>query len=468
MSEEKTFLSADELDAIGEVMNMSMGSAATAVSTMLEKQVIITTPGISQEQFQNIDYSNLDPAVVVRIKYVEGIDGENAIVFRKRDMQIILNLLMGNDGPVDDENFEFDDLSMSAACEVMNQMMGSSATALSKILDMPVNISTPTAYLANGDDIKQSAFSEIDPESQVVSISFKMMIKDLLDTTFCSIMTTQLAKRIVERVVPEAPPAPTPQPERAPSPTPPQTIAPEPQPAAAPVSPAPQPDAAPVSPAPAPTAAVEQPPMAAAQPQPVVPAQPTGAPTQPAMAATPQAPQAPAYTAPPEAPAQPPAYAPAYGAQGAGYPGYPQTPPGYTMPPMGYGAQSMPMAYPQPAPMQGYTQPMMNLQNAEFPEFSKAKSAQPMNDTNMGLLMNVKLEVSVVIGTVKKSIRDIIDFGQGTVVELDKQTGAPADIIVNGQMIARGDVMVVGDNFGVRITELTGTKELMDSLESSI
>ena len=142
-------LAADELDTIGEIMNISMGAAATAVSTMLERQVVITTPNITQDRFGNIDMSELEPAIVVKINYVEGISGMNLIMLRRNDMRIILDLLMGNDG--DDDNFEFDEMSMSAACEVMNQMMGASATALSELLNKPINISSlPGGNLTGG------------------------------------------------------------------------------------------------------------------------------------------------------------------------------------------------------------------------------------------------------------------------------------------------------------------------------
>ncbi len=136
---QQAMLSSMELDTIGEILNISMGSAATAVSSMLDKQVVISTPNVLQKKFDSMEYTALEPAMLVSIRYVEGISGTNIMVFRQRDMQIILNLLMGNDDPPSDD-FEFDELSMSAACEVMNQMMGASATALSDFLAMTVNI----------------------------------------------------------------------------------------------------------------------------------------------------------------------------------------------------------------------------------------------------------------------------------------------------------------------------------------
>lgn len=104
----------------------------------------------------------------------------------------------------------------------------------------------------------------------------------------------------------------------------------------------------------------------------------------------------------------------------------------------------------------------------KFPSFAGPQPpAAPPPSGNLDLMMNVPLNVAVEIGKTKKKIREIMDFSQGTVIELEKQAGAPVDIIVNGQLIARGDVVVVADNFGVRITEIVGTKDLMDTLEHS-
>ena len=140
-----------EIDTIGEILNISMGSAATAISTMLDRQVVISTPTVVMRKFNALDYAALEPAMLVKISYVEGISGSNVMIFRQKDMQIILNLLMGNDDPPSDD-FTFDELSMSAACEVMNQMMGASATALSEFLGRPINISTPEAMVVGPDN----------------------------------------------------------------------------------------------------------------------------------------------------------------------------------------------------------------------------------------------------------------------------------------------------------------------------
>ena len=110
----------------------------------------------------------------------------------------------------------------------------------------------------------------------------------------------------------------------------------------------------------------------------------------------------------------------------------------------------------------------LNIKVPQYPDFSDQTKKAIAGGGNINLLLGVPLEVSIVIGKTRRKIKDILEFGQGTVLELEKQTGAPAEIIVNGQLLAYGDVIVIGDNFGVRITEIVGTKELMDSLDGHV
>ncbi|MFZ2538313.1 MAG: chemotaxis protein CheC, partial [Oscillospiraceae bacterium] len=183
-----------EIDAIGEILNISMGSAATAISTMLDRQVVITTPQVNVRKFQMIDLSGWEPAMLVSIKYIEGIIGKTMMVFHKNDVQMIINMLMGIDaGPRED--FEFDELSMSAACEVMNQMMGSSATALSSFFDKRIDISTPVADIIETEEEFRKIVG-IDADDDIVSVSFRMTIQGILDTEFINIMPFELAKTL--------------------------------------------------------------------------------------------------------------------------------------------------------------------------------------------------------------------------------------------------------------------------------
>lgn len=378
-----TLFTNEEIDVIGEIMNISMGSAATAVSTMLDKQVLITTPKVRVEKIRNIDYSSLEPAMIVKITYIEGIDGANIMVFRQNDMQMIINQLMGNSMPISND-FVFDEFSISAACEVMNQMMGSSATALSQFLGKKVDISTPEASLF-GDDTTFSSLMNMNEDDEIVAITFDLDIKDIMNSEFISVMATDLAKTLVSQFMnggkdPVNDGVQTKKVEQAqPTPAPAPTPTPKPQP-----QPQPQPSAAPPV-APAPQAAVQN-----SQPQPQ-------------------------YQLPPREVTQ--------------------------------------------------TQPV-NVQEVEFPTYNSSErgSGVPLMNNNLDLIMNVPLNVSIEVGKTKKKIKDIMDFSQGTVLELEKQAGAPVDIIVNGQLIARGDVVVIDDNFAVRVTGIVNREELMETV----
>ena len=110
----------------------------------------------------------------------------------------------------------------------------------------------------------------------------------------------------------------------------------------------------------------------------------------------------------------------------------------------------------------------VDVKNTQFPQFALRDTETPSTNFNMDLLMGVSLDVAVEIGQTKRKIKDILDFGQGTVIELDKQAGSLVDIVVNGKLLARGDVVVIDDNFGVRITEIVGTRELMESLKENM
>jgi len=412
-----------EIDTIGEILNISMGSAATAISTMLDKQVIISTPTVEVRQFSAMDYAALEPAILVKINYVEGISGSNVMIFRQQDMQVILNLLMGNTDPPS-EDFVFDELSMSAACEVMNQMMGASATALSDVLGRVVNISTPEANVV-GSESSYSEAVNLKEGDEIVAVSFQLTIEDVMDTNFASILNHELVREITGQVLGNQEQAT----ENGQST------------AAAPAPSAPSPAQA------APAAPMSPPPVAAASP---APAQEESAP----MQAPGQMPPA-GYPDPAAAYGQTPypGYPPYYG-----YPGYPPAPyPPYP----GYGTA----AQAEGNSPHVIKQPTINVQNPQFPQFNVQNPSTPNVNGNIDMLMGVSLDVSVEIGKSKRKIREIIEFGQGTVIELNKQAGAPVDIVVNGRLLARGDVVVIDDNFGVRITEILGTKELMESLK---
>ena len=386
--EDKNVLSNLEIDTIGEILNISMGSAATAISTMLDKQVMISTPTVEIRQFRAMDYAALEPAMLVKINYVEGISGSNVMIFRQRDMQVILNLLMGNTEPPTDD-FVFDELSMSAACEVMNQMMGASATALSEFLGRSINISTPEACIVGEDSNVYSEAVNVKEGDEIVAVSFHLDITDVMDSSFASILTCSLAKDIVNQVMGQH--------EKEMENIQPMVLDPEPvveQPAA----PAP---AVQEAPSPMPEPHVEQA-AQPAQPQQMPPNMPQ---QNVAMQGQPMA--ASAYPDPAVYGQQPPypGYPPYYG-----YPGYPPMPyPPYQQVPYGAPAEA---AFSQTHVIR---QPEVNIKETQFPQFAPQGAVTPNNNGNMNLLMGVSLDVSVEIGKAKRKIREILEIGRAHV-----------------------------------------------------
>ena len=396
-----TTLSEMQLDAIGEIMNISMGSAATAVSELLNAKVWITTPKVTVVQASELNYDRLEPAICVKIEYIKGLSGSNLMILKQDDVQLILNQLMGKP-PVISPDFEFDELNISAVSEVMNQMMGASSTALAEFLGMGIDISTPTPYILS--EVNIADLQNYEQTDMVAAINFDLTIDGVIKSEFISVLDINLAATLADRMIGGA--------------TSPEPIVTEPAPA----------------PAPAPA------------PQPVPQAEPV------AQAAPVQ------QTAPVQQAAPMPQVAPVpqtdmYAQQG--YYGYPNPAMNPAMNPNMYGQPVQPVMQPQPA---------VNYRNAQLAQFESFEAPLGSEQKeNLQLLMDVPLQISVEIGSTRKKIKDILEFSQGTIIELERQAGAPVDVMVNGNLIARGDVVVIDDNFAVRITEIVKSK-FMDSL----
>lgn len=441
-------LSAMEIDAIGEILNISLGASATAVSIMLDARVDITTPKVSVQARDEFEFSNIKPAICVEITYVEGLEGKNIMLLKRQDVKAIIEMLMGMDIP--DEEFVMDEMNVSAICEVMNQMMGASATALSELLDMPVNISTPKPHEVDSvEEFKKEFFAD---EEEMVVIHFDLKIEDKMQSEFLNVMPIKLAKKLVSGFLAEMGAAPE---EAAPAETPAPAAEIAAQPAAAPIAesapaaaetpaapaPAPAAETAPAQtaqPAPAPAASVQPEPMpqpaATAAPTPAQPAQ--AVPAQP-MQADPAQPVMPAMTA---APVQ-----------------QTQMDPGVVnnmMQMMDMMRQSMDMQRQmmQQQIEQSHAPRRLKVHAAPQPNLNGQEEINP--DENLDLIMDVPMEVSVEIGRTQKYVKDILDLNKGSLVVLDKLAGDQVDLYVNGQCIAKGDVVVVDDNFGIRITEI--------------
>jgi flagellar motor switch protein FliN/FliY len=401
-----------EKDAIGEIMNITMGSAATAVSTMLSAKVWITTPTVDVAKRRDLGFPELEPSVVVKITYIRGITGQNVLVLKQSDVQLILAQLMGLPLEVTDD-FQFDEMNVSAVCEVMNQMMGASATALSEIIETAVDISTPQALIQEGDARVEDLYG-IGEEEDVCVVKFRLTIDNVINSEFISVLTIDLAKEMANRMMHGFDAEPEPEPE------------PEPAPASSGggggMMSQEQIEAM----------------MAGMGGSPAPSGAPAGAPP-----GSPPAAGMPADVAANPYGAYPP---PGYGAAPGAYPPYPGVP---------YGA-------PMPGMMPGYPPSEHAVQIAQFQAFENYQNPtinKTQND-NLKLLMDVPLDVTVEIGSATKKVKDILDFSQGTIIELERQAGAPVDVIVNGNLVAKGDVVVIDDNFAVRITEIIRSRFL--------
>ena len=479
---EKELFSPMDIDALGEMMNISLGSSATAVSNLLDHRVDITTPKVSVVATDNFTIGNLEPAMGIEIKYVEGLAGSNIMLLRRRDIKVIVDILMGSETP--DEEFELNDLTISAVCEVMNQMMGAAATAMSDFLGFPVDISTPKPFeLEDLDAFKAEHLPK--GEETLVVVRFSLKIEDALESEFMNVITVDLAKELLKGLglgddeeEPAAAPAPAPAPEPsgggrimsqeeierlmsgggAPEPAP----APEPEPSggsnrmmsqeeiermlagggASEPAPAPEPEPSGGSnrmmsqeeiermlagggasePAPAPT------------PAPPPPQQPAPAP-------------APAQTAPP--PPQPAPAAPAaQPVTAADMSSMMAAMVAAVTTAMANNNAAAAAVQQRPEPKVIATKPVA-MKELNVEEVLGKEQAQ-----NLDLIMEVPLQVSVEIGRTQRKVQEILGFSKGSLVVLDKLAGDQVDLFVNGKCIARGDVVVIDDNFGVRVTEI--------------
>ena len=419
---DKEMFSPMEIDAIGEMMNISLGSSATAVSNMLDHRVDITTPKVSVVDVKDFTIGKLEPAMGVEIKYVEGLEGSNIMLLRKSDIKVIVDILMGSETP--DEEFELNELTISAVCEVMNQMMGAAATALSDFLGYPVNISTPTPFeLENLDEFKKDHLPQ--GADQVVVVRFSLKIENALESEFMNVMSVSLAKELLrglglgDEVDEKAPPAPAPEPAPAPASDEDSGSGGGKQLSQAEIEAlmAANRGGGDAAPAPAPA------PAPAAQPQPQA---------QPAAAAMPQ---------------QPPMAAPTpEGMPAGGYMGYP--------PPMYYPNYPYPYGYPPQAAPTPPEPKVINTKPVSLQEMDPISALGKEQAQNLDLIMGVPLQVTVEIGRTQRKVQEILEFSKGSLLVLDKLAGDQVDLFVNGKCIAKGDVVVIDDNFGVRITEI--------------
>lgn len=352
-------LTDEERDAIGEISNICMGTAATTLYSLVNQKVTITTPKVSICTWDELVADYEKPCVFITISYKEGIEGNNVLILREDDVKVITDLMMGGDGTnlVD----ELSDLHLSAICEAMNQMMGSSATSLSSMLGQKIDISPPKAELVNLLDDVDSQKAGMFLNDTFVKVFFKMEIGDLVDSSIMQLYPIDLAKELYKKFASSKEPAPVPETPEKP----------------------------------------QEPAKAQPQPQPM--------PQQQQM-------------------------------------GQPMT--AQSMMGMGQMPGGQQMAYNYVPPAQD-----VNVQPVQFQPFNMGVNPITQQE-NIDLIMDVPLEVTVELGRTKKSIKEILEFAPGTIIELDKIAGEPIDVLVNGKLVAKGEVVVIEESFGVRVTEI--------------
>ena len=121
--------------------------------------------------------------------------------------------------------------------------------------------------------------------------------------------------------------------------------------------------------------------------------------------------------------------------------------------------------YAQPVPQQQMRmqQPQVNVQQAQFASF-ESPSLNPSETNNLNMLLDIPLQVTVELGRTKRSVKEILEMSSGSIIELDKLAGEPVDILVNNRHIAKGEVVVIDENFGVRITDIVSQVDRLNNL----
>ena len=362
----KELLSEREIDAIGEIGNISMGTAATTLFSLVNRKVEISTPRVSYAEWDDVCEAYEKPCVFIRIGYTVGLEGSNILVLKEQDVKIITDLMMGGDGT--NVDCELGELHLSAISEAMNQMMGSAATSMSSMLNKVIDISPPQAELIDlQETIDESKIDEF-LSDEFLKISFRLEVGDLIDSDIMQLYPISFAKELCENVTENMKEDADQTAGAAPQPTP-QEAASKAAPTGAPMTGQ----------------------MAAAQPM---------------MTASPM-----------------------------------QT----GMPQMGGPMMNQDMS-------QMYGQ-QVNVQPAQFQPFA-GNIPVGYGPENIDLIMDVPLEVTVELGRTSKSIKEILDFTPGTIIDLNRIAGEPIDVLVNGKYVAKGEVVIIEESYGIRITDI--------------
>lgn len=352
-------LSDIEIDALGEIGNISMGTAATTLSTLLNRKVNITTPRVKLTTVDELADDYKLPLVAIDVSYKEGLEGSNILILNTDDAKIITDLMMGKDSF--DTDRELTELDLSAVSEAMNQMMGSSSTSLSEMLMRKIDIEPPKSLeitFAEG----KNKIDLLNSSSPIIKISFKMVIGDLIDSNIMQLVPLEFGKSMVEKLMGS-----------------PDTQEETPVNSRVSVEP---------------NNVIEQ------------------------------------YIETPVNKIKEEVY------------NIPQTPANDI-------ARTENMNYND---ISNIKEDKVVVKKPEFQSFDTSFTSS--HSGSIDLVGDIPVEITVELGRTHKKISEILEFGQGTVVELDKLVGEALNIYANGRYIAKGEVVVIDDNFGVRVTEI--------------
>ncbi|NUH82525.1 flagellar motor switch phosphatase FliY [Bacillus firmus] len=392
------YLSPMEQDALGEIGNISFGSSATALSTLLNQKVDITTPAVSVVLRKKLADEFPHPYVAIQVNYTEGFFGSNLLVIQQSDAAIIADLMLGGDGTSPAELMG--EIQLSAVQEAMNQMMGSAATSMSTIFGKKVDISPPAIDIL---DLPQGEGADRVPaDDMLVRISFRLKIGSLIDSNIMQLLPLEFGKSLVNELL-----------------NPGQDL-------------------------PENSAVSEEKPAAQAQPD-----------YQESQLSFDKKPEV---------------NTSGYDQQYA-QTNYLETP-AYSQPVMNQG--SNPQSY---TPAQNHAQHsgpqhfggsyangvQPNVQPAAFSSF-EPYHMQETETKNLDMLLDIPLQVTVELGRTKRSVKEILELSSGSIIELDKLAGEPVDILVNNRLIAQGEVVVIDENFGVRVTDIISQSDRIKKL----
>lgn len=374
------YLSTMEQDALGEIGNISFGSSATALSTLLNQKVQITTPKVTLVEKSRLESEFPDPYVAIRVSYTEGFSGSNILVVEQKDAAIIADLMLGGTG--ENPQTEFDEIHLSAVHEAMNQMMGSAATSMSTVFSKKIDISPPSVMLI---DFKAGDGTVEMPEDELlIKVAFSIKIGKLIDSSIMQILPYPFAKKLVEELLYR------------------------------------EDD-------------------------------------------TSQASDVTQETETPASQVSEPSYEQRNQAQTASTADYYQREEERSMTetPLrehAYAGGHERTSNPAPRPQQA-----VNVQPAVFTSF-ETTTVEESEPNNLSMLLDIPLQVTVELGRTKRSVKDILELSTGSIIELDKLAGEPVDILVNNKLIAQGEVVVIDESFGVRVTDIVSQTDRIRKL----